>query len=168
MDYSQWFKHQLQASADGFAWGARQVPETRRDARPPATLGEWTAARHVFHLLYYEDRFALPSMRQWRGDASPALAGANEDAAWAEAVHDFDRLLTDFRHGRSTQVALLDELDSSAWETMQQTIWGPRDLLWVTSKTYQHTAEHTHTVMSMALFWDRHEAMARRQAGNQG
>ena len=32
--------------------------------------------------------------------------------------------------------------------------WGPIPLLWLVSKTYQHTNEHTSDVLRMALFWD--------------
>jgi hypothetical protein len=35
--------------------------------------------------------------------------------------------------------------------------WGNVTLLWLVSKTFQHTAEHIHDVMSMALFWDMPE-----------
>lgn len=28
---------------------------------------------------------------------------------------------------------------------------------WFVTKTFQHTAEHTHDVLSMALLWDTHE-----------
>ena len=35
---AQWFRDQLQASADGFVWGVEQVPVERRLVRPPAGL----------------------------------------------------------------------------------------------------------------------------------
>ena len=82
MNLSQWFGDQLQASANGFAWGAEQVPNPRRSIQPPEGLGEWTAARHVFHLLYYEQNIALPSMRQWLGEACPSMDELDEDAPW--------------------------------------------------------------------------------------
>ena len=81
MNLTQWFDNQLQASADGFAWGTEQVPNSQRYIQPPAGLGEWTVARHVFHLLYYEQTIALPSMRQWLGEACPSTDELDEDVA---------------------------------------------------------------------------------------
>ena len=54
MNLSQWFQTQLQASANGFVWGVEQVPQERRYVRPPGPLGEWTAARHLFHMLFWD------------------------------------------------------------------------------------------------------------------
>ena len=32
--------------------------------------------------------------------------------------------------------------------------WQDVALYWVVSKTFQHTAEHTHDLMRLVLFWD--------------
>ena len=72
-NFSQWFNEQLQSSANGFVWGTEQVPEARRYAQPPTGLGEWTVARHVFHLYFYEKTIALPSMQQWLGESMPEV-----------------------------------------------------------------------------------------------
>ena len=155
MDYSQWFHHQLQASADGFSWGTEQVPEARRYAQPPYGLGEWTVARHVFHLLHYEQTIALPSMRQWLGESFPSLEGLSEALAWNRSrAERVETLLDKFREVRAEQIALLPKFDNTMWNQTRQAVWGRVTLLWVVSKTYQHTAEHTHDVMSIALFWD--------------
>lgn len=50
------------------------------------------------------------------------------------------------------QIALLDDLHE-AWDDQRGTVWGARPLHWVVSKTFQHTTEHTHDVMKLALFW---------------
>lgn len=159
MNLSQWFRDQLQASADGFVWGAEQVPSPRRNVQPPAGLGEWTAARHIFHMLYYEQTIALPSMRQWLGDACPSTDGLDEDVAWAEGQKNVESLLAEFRKVRVEQVALLPRLADAVWNAVHETVWGPVTLLWVVSKTYQHTTEHTNDVMRIALFWDRFVAL---------
>ncbi|HEV2579904.1 MAG TPA: hypothetical protein VGT44_03540, partial [Ktedonobacteraceae bacterium] len=65
MDLSQWFSTQLSASAEGFLWAIEQVPPERRPATPPKPLGEWNVARHLFHMTYYEQLIALPSMKIW-------------------------------------------------------------------------------------------------------
>lgn len=155
MNLSQWFRDRLQVSADGFVWGAEQVPPDRQNVRPPLGLGKWTAARHVFHLAYYEQHIALPSMRQWLGDPPIATKGLNEKAAWSKGQDfDFEGSLREFREVRNKQIILLSEFDDAAWHESRQTGWGQVTLLWVVSKTYQHTAEHTSNVMRIALFWD--------------
>lgn len=154
MNFSEWFHKQLPASAEGFVWGAELVPETRRYRTPPSGLGEWTAARHIFHMQYYERTIALPSMQLWAGEARPSTGFVAEEEAWHSANQDFRNLLHEFKKVRVEQVALLPKFDQEAWISSRETGWGPVTLLWVVSKTYQHTAEHTHDVMRMALFWD--------------
>jgi len=154
MNLSKWFHDQLQASADGFVWGAQQVPVARQNARPPEALGEWTAARHIFHMLFYEQFIALPSMQQWLGKALPDLENVDEDIAWGQADATFESLLADFKKVRTEQVELLAGFDEPAWNSTRETVWGPISLTWVVSKTYQHTAEHTSDILRIALFWD--------------
>jgi hypothetical protein len=158
MNLTEWFRNQLQASADGFVWGAEQVPAARRNLQPPKGLGEWTVARHIFHMVFYEQTIALPSMQQWLGAENPAADELDEEAAWAAGQDNVEGLLAQFRKVRSEQMALLPQFNDSHWEETRETVWGPVTLRWVVSKTYQHTAEHTNDVMRIALFWDRFEA----------
>jgi hypothetical protein len=151
MNTTQWFQFQLQASGEGFVWGVEQVPSERRALLPPARFGEWTAARHVFHMLFYEQTIALPSMQQWLG--GPLPVDLDEDVAWTGENQDTDRLLARFKQVRAEQIALLPRFEAADWQSTREAVWGPRSLLWVVSKTYQHTAEHTHDVMRLALFW---------------
>ena len=71
MDLSQWFTGQLTSNAEGFIWSVEQVPPERRWIVPPARFGEWSAARLVFHMYYYEQMIALPGMQIWRGQPFP-------------------------------------------------------------------------------------------------
>src|SRR5512138_3768267 len=116
-NYSEWFHEQLQNSADGFVWGTGQVPEGRRYAPPPKGLGEWTVARHVFHLWYYEQTIALPSMQQWLGGTIPSIDDADEDIAWSKTQDRVESLLDKFRSMRSEQIALLPKFDDATWNT---------------------------------------------------
>ena len=154
MNLSKWFRDQLTASAEGFLWSAQQVPAARRLVTPPEGLGEWSVARHVFHLIFYERHYALPWMRVGLGEAKPSLAGLDEAGAWDGCKDAFDRLLTEFRQVRDEQIALLDRFDQAAWETTIRMDWGTFPISWYVTKTYQHTAEHTSDVLKMALFWD--------------
>ena len=53
-----------------------------------------------------------------------------------------------------------------AWAaSVDMTGWGPIPLLWLVSKTYQHTNEHTSDVLRMALFWDYYAREERAAAG---
>ena len=158
INFSQWFHEQLQASANGFVWGTEQVPEARRYVQPPNGLGEWTVARHVFHLFYYEQTIALPSMQQWLGGAMPSVEDADEDIVWSKTQDTVESLLEKFRDVRTEQIALLPKIDDAAWKTNGEAVWGPVTLLWVVSKTYQHTAEHINDVMRIGLFWDMYLA----------
>src|SRR5512137_1188891 len=93
-------------------------------AQLPDGLGEWTAARHAFHMVYCEQTIALPSMRQWLGDACPSMDGLDEDVAWDESQANVEDLLADFSKVRMEQVALLSQFDVAAWNTMREAIWG--------------------------------------------
>jgi hypothetical protein len=154
MNFSEWFREHLQVGADGFVWSAEQVPEARRYAQPPKGLGEWSVARHVFHMLYYEQTIALPSMQQWLGGILPMIDDSDEDVAWAENKESIENLLIQFRNVRTEQISLLPKFEETVWNETRKAVWGPVTLLWVVSKTFQHTAEHTNDVMQMRLWWD--------------
>jgi len=55
---------------------------------------------------------------------------------------------------RAEQIALLPRFENTLWEERRGALWGPVTLRWVVSKTYQHTCEHSHDVLRLALFWD--------------
>ena len=155
MDLTQWFSTQLDASAEGFLWAVEQVPTERRLARPPRRLGEWNVARHVFHMMYYEQLVALPSMKIWLGEPFTLTNEEyDEDAAWGEGKA-LESMIADFRAVRAEQIVLLPQFSEQLWEEVRSTMRGDVSLKWVVTKTYQHTNEHTSDVLRMALFWDR-------------
>ena len=156
MDLSSWFTNQLNSTAEGFIWSVEQVPSERREQAPPQRLGEWSAARHVFHMLYYEQNAVVPTMQMWLGQSITIdEADFNEDAAWDDSK-DVATMLADFRRVRAAQLEMLPDFTDQLWHEKRATsFWGDVTLLWLVSKTFQHTAEHTHDVMRMALFWDR-------------
>src|SRR5688572_5932150 len=117
---SDWFRTHLQASGDGFVWAVEQVPAQRRYARPPgapgsAPLGDWSAARHAYHMLYYEQNVALPRMRHWLFEACRETPVPAEDVAWGEG-HDLEFILSRFRTVRAGQIALLAQYDEADWD----------------------------------------------------
>jgi hypothetical protein len=166
MNNAQWFRKQLATTADGFLWAVQQVPAERQNLVPPTGLGEWSAARHLFHMLYYEQTIALPSMRQWLnqpGLAQEDLEQLDEDAAWDDG-HEIRDMQRQFREVRAAQIVLLSDLSDEAWREEREAVWGLVTLHWVVSKTYQHTAEHTDDVLKIALFWDAAAAYEAQQA----
>ena len=153
MELYQWFDYQLRSTLDGFNWAVNQLPKERWYTLPPARLGEWSAAQHVFHLLDYEERLALPSMYQWLG-VPPAIPEEAENEIKKSQL-PVEELLSRLEKIRELEIGLLPKFDQAAWNSvMRTTFWGEASLYWLVCKTYQHTAEHTHNVLSLTLFWD--------------
>lgn len=157
MQLEKWFDTQLRSTLDGFVWAVEQIPEERRYSLPPAPLGDWSAAQHVYHMVYYEGRLALPSMRQWLGEPAPAREAATGEL-WEQWRYPpkMEEMLDQFRAVRLEEIRLLPAFEPSAWESARvTTFWGEVSLSWLVGKTYQHTLEHTHDLLRFSLFWDR-------------
>ena len=159
-DPSEWFRNQLIHSGASFAWAGGEVPAERQQREPPHTPGQWSAARHVFHMMFYEREMALPTMRLWLDQPFDAATAPDEDVAW-DSLASVVEMLDQFRQVRAEQVDLLAEFPASAWNETRETVWGEVTLHWVVTKTYQHTAEHTHHVLNLALFWEVSPAQPR-------
>jgi type II secretory pathway component PulL len=152
MELPRWFDYQLRSTLDGFIWAVLQLPPERRYTTPPAPLGlgEWSAAQHVYHMLEYEEKLALPSMRLWLG--APPVA----DTRTEQDLPSMEDMLVQFELVRHEEINLLPKFSPQAWNSKQQTtFWGEVSLFWLVCKTYQHTTEHTHDILSLSLFWDR-------------
>jgi hypothetical protein len=160
---SDFFKRQIEANTEAVAWAVRQVGPERLYAAPPELLGEWAAARHLFHLLYYEREVAVPSLRLWFGASYPDFTDYNEAASWANAPRE-DEVLMGIERLRAEQLALVTEADGELWNEVRYTPWGQRTLYWVASKTLQHALEHTNNILRIALLWEHYEARSRRKA----
>ncbi|MEZ4728852.1 MAG: DinB family protein [Caldilineaceae bacterium] len=156
-NWVSWFRYQLQASADGFAWAYEQVPPPQRDQLPPepAYMGTWTPRRHLWHVAGYEEWIVIPSMQQWLGGDFPdgELWHDDDDAYVTAQSMGLENLVEHFCTIRQQQIALLDALGAVDWEAPRATLWGPQPLKMVVTKTYQHTFEHGDTLLRMALWW---------------
>ncbi len=151
---SQWFHAQLTSSAEAFTWAVEQVPAERLSITPPTMLGEWSVARHVFHLLSNERRLALPNMRCWLGELFERDANYQEEVEWAKG-HDFATLLAEFQRIRAEEISLLKLYKAQDWERIGASlVWPDVSLRWVVTKTLQHTFDHANSVLAIALFWD--------------
>jgi hypothetical protein len=156
------FRRQIEANTEVLAWAVTEVGEARLHTAPPALLGEWHAARHLFHLLYYEREVAVPSLRLWFGAAYPDFGGYNEAAAWDGAPHA-EAALALMEGLRAEQLDMLAKAGDALWMEVRQTPWGERTLYWVVSKTLQHALEHTNNLLKIALLWEHYEARLRRK-----
>jgi hypothetical protein len=153
MELSKWFEYQLRSTLDGFIWAVQQVPPERLYFPPPTQLGEWSAAQHVVHILDYEERFALPTMSQWLG--VPPVIPEEMERPVEPNPPLVEAKLSQLEQVRSAEINMLSKFDRDAWNTVQRTtFWGDVSLFWLVCKTYQHTVEHTHNVLSLILFWD--------------
>lgn len=151
------FYQLLRQSGEGFLWTLAQVPPEHRYLKPPGPpdkLGEWSAARHLFHVVRYEQD-VVEIMRQWFDGHKPELsAEQNEEADWGNG-HEWEYLVSDFQNARQAQLDLIAIYDESSWDKVMDTlIWGHHPLRWLVTKTFQHTAEHTNYILQIVLRWD--------------
>ena len=154
------FCEQLSRGLEDVEQALAQVPGDRLYLTPPASLGDWPAARHVFHLEYYEHNSPIPVLHTWLDEPYPHYEGPDEDAAWANARdirHTFDKL----RQAREWQIELIERVQPAMWDEVHEIgNWGAINLRWVATKTIQHTHEHINEILKLALFWDQREAEA--------
>lgn len=151
---SAWFQEQLAHSAETFARAIEQVPEERHRLAPPHRPEEWPMARHVFHMMYYESKLALPSMRQWLGEEVHFSEEELDENKEGSPDLDLAATLAAFRKVRAEEIALLKQFTEEDLErTLNTWAWGDVTLRWVVTKTLQHTFEHTHDTLAIALFW---------------
>ncbi|HSK88753.1 MAG TPA: DinB family protein [Anaerolineales bacterium] len=156
-DWVAWFRHQLQASGDGFAWAYSQIAPVLRESMPPDPdyFGTWPPARHVWHVTEYERCLVIPSMNQWLGAARPPEdAWPDDDHTWAQVQQQgIEELPSAFRRIRQQQIDLLDKLTHTDWDSPRETLWGYKPLSMIVTKTFQHTYEHGDTLLRMAIWW---------------
>ncbi len=161
MEVREWFSQLLSSSTDSFLWAVELIPAQERYTAPRP--GRWSVARIVFHLVCYERRIALPTMRQWRGAPCPVVGTPEEDAAREEAEwndgkgHVLEDMMKEFRQGRGEQLALLMQLPAASWHETREAIWKPVSLQWVLTKTYQHTLENTDEILRAYLWGSKKE-----------
>src|SRR5713226_6120600 len=90
----------LRTSANGFIWAVEQIPEERQYLCPLNSqwLGEWTVARHVFHMLYYEQEKLLPFIKKSANIPSSMTVNNDEENAWRKTNQDIKSMLSTFQY----------------------------------------------------------------------
>ena len=157
-DWVSWFRYQLKASADGFAWALAQISAQYLTQLPPnpGYLGTWSPARHVWHVTEYERCLVIPIMEHWiTGTTPPDDDWQDDDQAW-EKIQErgLEALVTKFQATRQRQIDLLNQLTDIDWQAPRETVWGLKPLSMVVTKTFQHTYEHGDTLLRMGLWWE--------------
>ncbi|MDQ5823747.1 MAG: DinB family protein [Chloroflexota bacterium] len=165
LDYPEFFTRQIAANTEAIAWAVGLVGVERFHRPPPELLGEWSAARHLFHLLYYEREVALPSLSLWFGAPYPDFTNYNENAAYA-TIPSEQVVLSELEGLRAKHLALIGEAHGALWSEERQTPWGRRTFYWVASKTLQHALEHTNNILKIALLWEHYQSRSRTRATN--
>lgn len=167
------FRQQLQTSADGLIYAVEQLPTGRLFVTPYPQFGVWSAARIVFHVTFHDRMVISPYITAWSNEEFPdyehvASLGDREEENWRSAGsrQDLHALLVDFRLARDDLLQLLDLTTDDQWDAIRETVWGNVPLRWLFLKTYQHTIEHSDTLLKMMLFWDMYllSEKSRRQS----
>ena len=160
-NWANWFRAQLQSSADGFVWASEQIAPALHYQLPPRPgyLGTWPPIRHVWHVTKYECTLVIPSMCQWLGgplaDGEGWHEGDDDDDDFARACQSgLADVVAAFCDIRRQQIVMLDELERVDWEAPQVTLWGDKPLKMIVTKTYQHTFEHGDTLLRMGRWWE--------------
>jgi hypothetical protein len=154
---TQWLLEQLRSSGRGFVGAVEQLPAERLWLSPPGPkqLGEWSAVRHVFHMLYYEQNKTLPFVRQCAGQAPSEILDEDEEIAWQRQEQDVGRMLSAFQQARDEFIKMLSTFTGEEWDAPREEVpWGTITLRWMATKSYQHTCEHTNDVLQLVVFWD--------------
>jgi hypothetical protein len=108
-------------------------------------------------MLYYEREGVLPHMQHWTDgslDLTHTFHHYDEDGTLQNGDHPIDTMLQEFRQIRTEQIVLLPNFTEQLWHEVQPSGWGNRNMNWIVSKTFQHTTDHTNTILQMALFWE--------------
>jgi DinB superfamily len=154
MSRTQWFCEQLTHSMAGFVWTVEQIPAEHWHSLPPHPnwLGQWSLARHVFH-LYYQERYVVQaSLKNMLHLSSVVEERPEEESAWQQEQSSVQELLQHFQTFRQQTIELISNLSEEEWEKPYEEVFWHKP--WTVTKAWQHTLEHTHDVLRLQLFWD--------------
>jgi hypothetical protein len=176
MKSRQFLVRELESTAGTIEWAISCVPEARLLTEPPhgthrnsdqgfkTFFGKWPAYRHLFHLAYYEEFYALPTMRHWLDGPHPTVDlmfpnMAQEAARWeTEKMKgtDVEALMQRFHSLRKEQIEVMRSIPAEDWkEEKVSTALGKVSAEVVVTKTIEHTLVHGRRILRNALYWDR-------------
>jgi hypothetical protein len=169
MRSQEFLAKQLKSTAEIMEWVISLFTEDRLNEFPPhknhpkapdwaiTYLGEWSALRVLFHLVYYEEVFALPSMRECIGESKATLPdnSSKEEEEWIKGVI-VTELLERFRNARDEQIAIVTAASNKELNDKRMKYFGHGkvSISWLVTKTIQHTFDHGGKLLRKALYWD--------------
>lgn len=167
---------QLEETAKIIEWAIKLVPENwlleiapHKD-HPKALegmkryFGLWSAYRLLFHLTFYEENYALPTMKHYLGGSHPDVdiifprMEMEEKEFEKEVKKGINLLLLIKRYHsiRKEQIEVLNKIKDEDWtEDKVKTGFGRVSAEFTASKTIQHTLEHGDSILRNALYWER-------------
>ena len=172
MNSKNFLANQLGETAKIIDWAINLVPVERLLEIPPHSthpkadesmqryFGLWSAYRLLFHLVHYEENWALPGLKYWLGESISAKKDIpNEKEMWDKELVkgvDLKVLLKRFHSVRGKQIEAINKMSEKIWkEKKTDTNWGEATAEFSVSKTIQHTLEHGNKITRIAIHWDR-------------
>ncbi len=164
MNTKAFLANQLDQTAQIIEWSIDLFPEKRLIEIPPHStvsmksfFGEWSALRVLFHLIYYEETFALPSINHWIGGPIPSFpkSSQEEEREWDECERNL-KLINRFLNNRKKQIETINNIDVRDWDKNKLVYYGHGKVSahWMVAKTIQHTFSHGDMLLRKALYWD--------------
>jgi len=126
-------------------------------------FGEWSAARQLFHIIFYEQNYAVPAMEYWLGEPHPKSDllfpdSGMEEVFWQNTVPDeltALSLIQKLRSVRSEEILIAEAISEADFmEERLETRLGKLSFVTVVMRTIQHTFEHGSDLLKNALLWD--------------
>lgn len=128
-----------------------------------AYFGEWSAARQLFHIIFYEQNYAVPAMEHWLGEPHPQSDllfpdSGMEEVFWQNTVPDelaALSLIQKLRSVRSEEILITEAVPETEFmDERLETRLGKLSFVTVVMKTIQHTFEHGSDLLKNALLWN--------------
>ncbi len=119
-------------------------------------FGKWSALRVLFHLLYYEETIALPSLKYWIGGPLPSYPKSSEEEEMWMLCTSKTELIDRFRKIREKQLDTIKSINPDEWDSEKLEYYGHGHVsaYWFVAKTIQHTFSHGDKLLRKALYWD--------------
>jgi hypothetical protein len=157
-------------------WVIANMPSDRLFENPPHSrhphadkgfktyFGEWPALRHLYHLVFYEETYAIPTIRYWIGGSHPTVdlifpQSELEEAEWRNQIITtivIEPLLERLHNLREAQLEIIQAIKEEDWQVEKvQTGLGSVSAEFVVAKTIQHSLEHANELMKNTLSWER-------------
>jgi hypothetical protein len=165
-------------------WAISNVPSDRLFEIPPHSrhphadkgfktyFGDWPALRHLYHLVFYEEAYSIPTMQYWTGGPHPTVdmifpKSELEEVGWEKQVISaiaVEPLLEGLHHLREVQLEIIQAIKEEDWQTEKAiTSLGSVSAEFVVTKTIQHNLEHANEIMKNVQYWERALAWRDRQ-----